>query len=260
MNNILSDKVSIITGGGSGIGAAIAIKFANLAAKVAIFDIDERNGKNIVSQIEKSGGTASYYNVDVSNKEQITAAVNEVMKVYGNINSWINSAGVSKIIPFLDCPESLWDQTIDVNLKGTFLCCQVAIKNMLPKGGSIINFSSVAGKKPCTEQTAYCASKYGVIGLSQSVAKEFANKNIRVNVICPGIVETPLWDKGLRDEYAIKRGLKPDEVMDYFLKEIPMERLCSYQDIVNTAIFLTTDMSSYLTGQSINLVGGAWMD
>ena len=164
------------------------------------------------------------------------------------------------MLPFLDCDEELWDLTMNVNLKGTFLCCQVAIDKMLKNGGgTILNMSSLSGKKASSWQTIYCASKFGVQGLTQSIAKEFADKNIRVNSICPGIVHTEMWDR-LKYEYAKKRDLDPEEVLPYFKKNIPMHKLIDLQDVIQAAIFLLTDCSSYLTGQSINLVGGEWMD
>ena len=119
--------------------------------------------------------------------------------------------------------------------------------------------SSLSGKKPSSWQTIYCASKFGVQGLTQSIAKEFADKNIRVNSICPGIVHTEMWDR-LKYEYAKKRNLDPEEVLPYFEKNIPMHRLVDLKDVTQAAVFLLTDCSSYLTGQSINLVGGEWMD
>ena len=145
-------------------------------------------------------------------------------------------------------------------IKETFLCCQVAIDKMLKNGGgTILNMSSLSGKKASSWQTIYCASKFGVQGLTQSIAKEFADKNIRVNSICPGIVHTEMWDR-LKYEYAKKRDLDPEEVLPYFKKNIPMHKLVDLQDVIQAAIFLLTDCSSYLTGQSINLVGGEWMD
>lgn len=149
---------------------------------------------------------------------------------------------------------------MNVNLKAVFLCSQVAIERMLKNGGGeIVNLSSLSGKKASSWQTIYCASKFGVQGLSQAIAKEFADQNIRVNTICPGIVETEMWDK-LKYEYAQKRKINPNDVMDYFKSTIPMHRLVAIEDVIHAAEFLLTDRSSYLTGQSINLVGGEWMD
>jgi NAD(P)-dependent dehydrogenase (short-subunit alcohol dehydrogenase family) len=256
----LSDTVTVITGGGSGMGAAIAKGFSQCGAKVAIFDLDEDKGKKIVEEIQLTGGTASFFRVNVTKKKEIEESACKVIKEYGKINSWINSAGISKMAPFLESSEELWDLMIDVNLKAIFLCCQVAVSEMLKiGGGTIINMSSLSGKKPSSWQTIYCASKFGVQGLSQSIAKEFADKGIRVNTICPGIVATEMWAK-LKYEYAKKRGLDPEEVLPYFERNIPMHRLTDLQDVVNAAIFLSTDKSAYLTGQSINLVGGELME
>lgn len=256
----LDDKVMVITGAGSGMGAAMAKDFTARGAKVAVFDLDEDRGNKVVEEIRSQGNQAMFCKVDVTNKVMIEQAVNKVEEAFGNITSWVNSAGVSKMKPFLDCEESLWDLTINVNLKATFLCCQVAISRMLEHGGGqILNMSSLSGKKASSWQTIYCASKFGVQGLTQSIAKEFADQNIRVNSICPGIVQTEMWDK-LKYEYAQKRNMDPEEVMPYFKKNIPMHKLVDLQDVINAAIFLLTDNSSYLTGQSINLVGGEWMD
>lgn len=222
--------------------------------------MNEETGKKVQQEIVENGGCAAYYKVDVTKKAEIEEAADDVEETLGKITSWVNSAGVSRMKPFLECSEELWDLTLDVNLKATFLCCQVAVTKMLSNGGgSIVNMSSLSGKKASSWQTIYCASKFGVQGLSQSIAKEFADQNIRVNTICPGIVHTEMWDR-LKYEYAKKRNLDPEEVLPYFEKNIPMHRLVDLQDVIQAAIFLLTDCSSYLTGQSVNLVGGEWMD
>ncbi len=256
----LTGKTIVITGAGSGMGAAMAKDFASREAKVALFDLNEETGKKVQQEIVENGGRAAYYKVDVTKKAEIEKAADDVEETLGKITSWVNSAGVSRMKPFLECSEELWDLTLDVNLKATFLCCQVAVKKMLLNGGgSIVNMSSLSGKKASSWQTIYCASKFGVQGLSQSIAKELADQNIRVNTICPGIVHTEMWDR-LKYEYAKKRNLDPEEVLPYFEKNIPMHRLVDLQDVIQAAIFLLTDCSSYLTGQSVNLVGGEWMD
>lgn len=256
----MDDKVFVITGAASGMGAAMAKDFAARGAKIAIFDLNEEGGSKVVDEIVAAGGEASFHKVSVTDKAAIAAAADAVEAAFGSITSWVNSAGVSKMVPFLDCSEELWDLTVDVNLKGTFLCCQVAVEKMLANGGGVIlNMSSLSGKKASSWQTIYCASKFGVQGLTESIAKEFADQNIRVNAICPGIVPTEMWDR-LKYEYAKKRDLDPEEVLPYFKKSIPMHRLVDIQDVINAAVFLLTDNSSYLTGQSIKLTGGEWMD
>lgn len=256
----MDGSVIVITGGGSGMGAAMAKNFVARGAGIAIFDLDETKGSAVANSITDANGKAIYKKVDVTNKQEVQRAADEAEQELGKITSWINSAGVSKMVPFLKSSEELWDLTINVNLKATFLCCQVAVEKMLEHGGgTILNMSSLSGKKASAWQTIYCASKFGVQGLTQSIAKEFADRNIRVNSICPGIVYTEMWEK-LKYEYAQKKSIDPEEVMPYFKKNIPMHRLVDLQDVINAAVFLLTDNSGYLTGQSINLTGGEWMD
>ena len=253
----MDGKVIVITGGSSGMGAAMAKDFVTRGAKVAIFDLNDEKGQNLIAE---TGEAAAYYKVDVTSKAEIEKGLTAVEEKFGPLTTLINSAGVSKMVPFLESSEALWDLTMNVNLKATFLCCQVAIARMLEHGGGeILNMSSLSGKKASSWQTVYCASKFGVQGLTQSIAKEFADQHIRVNSICPGIVYTEMWEK-LKYDYARKRKIDPEGVMDYFKGNIPMHRLVDMQDVINAAVFLLTEKSSYLTGQSINLVGGEWMD
>lgn len=250
----------VITGGGTGMGAAMAKEFAAREAKIAILDINEERLKEVAKEINDKGGVCNYYKADVTKKAELEAAADDVEKTLGKIISWVNSAGISRMYPFLESTEEFWDKTMDVNMKGTFFGCQVAVTKMLENGGgTILNMASLSGKKASAWQTVYCASKFGVRGLTQAVAKEFADKNIRVNCLCPGIVHTEMWDV-LKYDYAKKRNMEPDEVFDYFKNSIPMHRLVDIQDVLQAAIFFLTDCSSYLTGQSINLVGGEWME
>lgn len=161
----MTGKTIVITGSGSGMGAAMAKEFASREAKVALLDLNEEGLKKTAKAIEDNGGQCVYYKTDVTDKKAVEAAADAVEEKFGPITSWVNSAGVSRMQPFLDCSEELWDLTIDVNLKATFLCCQVAITKMLEHGGgTILNMSSLSGKKPSSWQTIYCASKFGVPG------------------------------------------------------------------------------------------------
>ena len=256
----MTGKTIVITGSGSGMGAAMAKEFASREAKVALLDLNEEGLKKTAKAIEDNGGQCVYYKTDVTDKKAVEAAADAVEEKFGPITSWVNSAGVSRMQPFLDCSEELWDLTIDVNLKATFLCCQVAITKMLEHGGgTILNMSSLSGKKPSSWQTIYCASKFGIRGLTQSVAVEFASEKIRCNAICPSVVQTPMWDAQLSD-YAKKRHIADSDVMPRFIHNTPLGRLCEYDDIWNLVEFLSSDLSSYMTGQSLNLTGGACMD
>ncbi len=255
----LKDKVAVITGGGSGIGAGICREFYKEGAKVAICDLSKENVERVVDKIDGNQTSLLAVTANVSDSTGMESAAAKIEDYFGKIDIWVNCAGVSYIVPFLKCSEELWDKTIDVNLKGTFNGCQAAIKRMAKQNqGVILNMSSQSGKKGNAQYTAYCASKFGVIGITQSLALEFAGNNIRVNALCPGVVFTPLWDTMIGD-YAAKRNMKPEEVKTYFEKKIPLGRLCSIEDIAKTAVFYASDDALYITGQSINITGGVIM-
>lgn len=256
---LLTGKSIVVTGAGSGLGRAAAIAFSKEGAKITVLDLDEAAAKCTADKINANGGEAMYQKVNVADKGSVFAAGEAAADTFGSIDVWMNCAGVSKILPFLDCTEEIWDLTLNVNLKGMFFCCQSAVMHMLKNnGGVIINMSSQSGKKAGAQYQAYCASKFGVIGLTQSIALEYAQQGIRANSICPGVVQTPMWDKQIAD-YARKRNLKPEDVMPYFCKNIPMGRVCSYKNFTDMAIFLASDKSEYMTGQALNLTGGSLM-
>jgi len=255
----MNGKRIVVTGAASGIGLALAKTFASEGAVVAMFDINGDEANSRATDICREGFSAKAYEVDITDRKSVEAATEQAVKDSGGPDVWINCAGISRIVPFLECTDEIWDTTISVNLRGTFLCCQSAVSQMLGRGGAIINIASQSGKRGNTHYQAYCASKFGIIGLTQSLALEFAQEGIRVNAICPGVVETPMWDQQIRD-YAKKQGLSEDEVMPYFRGKIPMGRLCAYDDISKLALFLASDDSSYITGQSLNLSGGVIME
>ena len=255
---ILENKVAVVTGAGSGIGRATAIRLAKEGAAVAILDINEAHAVETAEMIEKEGGRALAVATDITKREDVFAAAEKTVKAFGPLDIWVNCAGYSKIIPFLEHTDEIWNRTMDINLKGCFLGCQAAVTHMNEKGGAIVNFSSESGKKGTTWYAAYCASKFAVLGLTQSVSAEFAPKGIRCNAICPGVVLTPMWDQQVAD-YAEKRNLKPEEVMPRFRSNIPLHRLCELDEVTNLVVFLVSEQSSYMTGQSINLTGGNTM-
>ena len=252
----LKNKVAIVTGAGGGIGKTIAESFALQGAAVAVADIDMKLAEQAAGEI---GSSAIGLAVDVSDADSVEAMVEEVENRLGPLDILVNNAGVSYITPFLDCTEELWEKTMQVNLKGAFHGSQSAIRRMLPrKKGVILNMSSQSGKTGNTHYAAYCASKFGIIGLTQSLAVEFACDGIRVNALCPGVVFTPLWE-GMIADYAKKRNMKTEEVKPYLESKIPMGRLCSPEDVANTAVFLASDEAGFITGQSINISGGIVM-
>ena len=258
-NNDLKNKVVLVTGGGSGIGAGICVEFAREGASLIVTDINRKNAEQTLEQITNISPESSAMELDVTSSTMVDKVAEEVVAKYGKIDVWVNCAGVSYITPFLKCTEDIWNKTIDINLKGTFNCCKSATRQMLlNKCGSIINMSSQSGKTGNSHFAAYCASKFGVIGLTQSLAMEFARDNIRVNTLCPGVVFTPMWDDMIND-YAAKRNMKPEDVKPYFESKIPMGRISEMEDVTKAAVFLASDNSSYITGQSLNICGGTVM-
>lgn len=255
----LKGKVAVVTGGGSGIGEGICLELAKQGVKVAVTDINEEGAKRVANAINENVGIARAYKLDVTDMKNIRQIGSLVKEEFGLVDIWVNSAGISIITPFFQHTEEIWDLTMDINLKGQFLCCNEAISQMLENGGgSIINMSSQSGKVGTNNYQAYCASKFGVIGLTQSLSKEFAKEGIKVNAICPGVVNTPMWEKQAVD-YGKKKNLKEDEVMDYFREKIPTNRIGTVEDIANLVVFLSTSDSDYITGQSLNVNGGDYM-
>ena len=255
----LNKKVAVITGGGSGIGAAICRMFAAEGAAVAVTDIRLPAAQEIAAEIVRAGGRAGSWAFDVSDRPAVEQAADQIEKQLGPMDIWVNNAGISPIVPFLECSEELWDQTLRINLTGAFIGCQAAIRRMLPRRqGVVLNMSSQSGKVGNSQYAAYCASKFGIIGLTQSLAVEFAGDRIRVNALCPGVVMTPLWDQ-MSGDYARKRNLNLEEVRPYLERKIPMGRLCTPEDVARTAVFLASDDAAYLTGQAINVSGGVVM-
>ena len=257
----LENRIAVITGGGSGIGAAICRAFAAEGARVAVTDLRLAAAEQVAAAIRAAGGQAAAWELDVADRATVQAAADDIAARFGPADVWVNNAGISRIVPFLECSDELWDLTLRVNLKGTFIGCQAALRQMLPrKRGVILNMSSQSGKVGASHYAAYCASKFGIIGLTQSLALEFAADGIRVNALCPGVVFTALWDEQHVGGYGQKRGLKPEEVRPYLESKIPLGRLCTPDDVAQMAAFLASDAASYMTGQAINVSGGSVMD
>lgn len=256
---MLKGRVALVTGGASGIGAGVCKELAKNGASVVVTDINKEAAEKVANEINENSGRAIACKLDVTKAEEIRSVGEIAKNEFGLIDIWVNSAGISIITPFFAHTEEIWDKTMDINLKSQFLCSKEAITQMLEKGGgSIINMSSQSGKVGTSSYRAYCASKFGVIGLTQSLSKEFAKDKIRVNAVCPGVVYTPMWEKQTAD-YGKKRNLAEDEVMDYFRDKIPAHRLGTVEDVAKLIVFLASDNSDYITGQAINLNGGDYM-
>ncbi|HXV43575.1 MAG TPA: SDR family NAD(P)-dependent oxidoreductase [Anaerolineae bacterium] len=247
----LSGKVALVTGAGQGIGRAIAQRLAESGARVCINDIIPGTAQGTAETIQAKGGQAMEFVVSVTDKMSVGTMVQTVVEQWGRLDILVNNAGIEPTASILEMEESDWDNTLAVNLKGTFLCSQAAGRIMRSQGGGVIvNIASIAGHSiPITLRSAYCASKAGVVGFTKECAREFAEYGIRVNAICPGVIITPMTEK-LRHNEAM---------MAKWMQEIPQRRLGQADEVAELVLFLCSDGASYIAGQAIHVDGGKVM-
>lgn len=246
----LASKVALITGGGSGIGRATALAFARAGAKVVVADIAVKDGEQTVAQIDQSGGTASFIRVDVTQATEVEAMIAFAVRTYGRLDCAHNNAGVSGRVGMrvAECSEAEWDQIMDTNLKGVWLCMKYEIPQMQAGGGGVIvNTSSAAGLSGSPIYPIYGASKHGVIGLTKAAAQQYAADKIRVNAICPGATRTPM--------VAQSAAIMPD-VEALLVQVTPLGRLATPDEIAQAVCWLCSDEASYVTGIAMPVDGG----
>ncbi|MBX9965339.1 MAG: 3-oxoacyl-ACP reductase FabG [Burkholderiales bacterium] len=242
----LKGKVSIITGGGRGIGQATALKFAREGALVVVSDMNQATVDETVDAIRKEGFEGMGFVVDVTKRSDIDAMVQAVMAKYGRIDVLVNNAGIVIDAQLKKMSDVAFDKVIDVNLKGTYNCARAVVDIMIEQqSGVILNASSIVGIFGNFGQTNYAASKFGVIGMVKTWARELGRKGIRANAVCPGFVETPIL------------ASIPEKVLETMRERVPMGRLGKPEDIANTYAFLASDEASYINGAVIEVSGGA---
>ncbi len=241
----LKNKVTIITGAGSGIGRESAIMFAKEGASVVVADIDEKGGKETVEEIKASGFEAVYAKLDVTSRDESRQVVKDTMDKYGRIDVLVNNAGITQDALVAKMTEEQWDKVIDVNLKGVFNCTQAVADIMLNQGnGSIINTSSVVGLFGNIGQTNYAVTKSGIIGMTKSLAKELGKKGIRVNAVAPGFVKTPMTEN------------VPEKILELMKQKTPLHRLGEPKDVAYAYAFLASDESAFINGAVLSVDGG----
>lgn len=246
----LSGKVALITGSARGIGKAIALELANHGAKIVINDILPKNEiDKTLEEIRKSGDQAIGIRADITILKEVESMVKEIISKFGKIDILVNNAGIIRDSLLIRMKEEDWDAVININLKGTFNCSKTVAKYMMRQksGGKIVNISSVIGLVGNIGQANYAASKAGIIGLTKSIAKELALRNINVNAIAPGFIET---DMTKRLSEKVRKDLQ---------QQIPLKRLGTVKDIAKVVYFLVSDNANYITGQVINVDGGMVM-
>ena len=242
-------KVAIVTGGGSGIGRAAALKFAGLHARVVIVDKDEEKGTGVASEAEKAGATALFVKTDISNFKETREMAQKVAETFGRIDILVNNAAWDKIEPFMKNDPALWDGLINVNLKGTLYVTRSVLEIMIKQeaGGSIVNVASDAAKVGSTGEAVYSATKGGVYAFTKSLAREMARYHIRVNSICPGPTQTPFFEAVMGDMPKVVESIK---------KAIPMRRVARPEDQASAIVWLASDEAAYITGQALSVNGG----
>jgi NAD(P)-dependent dehydrogenase (short-subunit alcohol dehydrogenase family) len=247
MNQLLADKVAIVTAAGSGIGEAAAIAFAREGAKVVVADIDPTGGEATAARIRQAGGEAIFLHVDVSREDNVIRMVDATIKAYGRLDCAFNNAGVGNNPAITtELTEADWRRVLDVNVIGTWLCMKHQIPRMLEHGGAIVNTSSNAGLRGLESMAPYVASKAAVLGLTRTAALEYAAQGIRVNAICPGLINSPHIRAGGRDGVDWSKRVK-----------LPMGRPGEPAEVAELAAWLCSPLASYINGQTISADGGA---
>ena len=254
------DQVVVITGASRGIGEGIALRFAEEGAYIVVAANEDRVN-NVAAKIEAVGRKALPYVLDVTKKDEVQGLYAKTMEVFGRVDVSIQNAGVITIKEFDKLTEEEWDLVMDVNTKGVFLCCQEAAKIMVKQGhGRLINTASGQSRQGFIYTPHYAASKMGVVGITQSLAKELAPHGITVNAFCPGIIYSEMWDYNDREWGKLLGTYGPGELMAEWVKDIPIGRAGYPEDVAGLVTFLASKDANYITGQTINVDGGMAMN
>jgi sorbitol-6-phosphate 2-dehydrogenase len=262
MDKVLQDRIAIVTGGAQGLGEAICRRLAREGAHVVIADLNLKGAERVATEIiAQTDRRAIAVQADVTNEDQVAAMVDGAIEEFGRLDILVSNAGILIAEAVDEFPANKWQAVINVNLFGYFLCAKHAARVMkTQRSGVIIQINSKSGKKGSYKNSAYATSKFGGIGLTQSVALELAEYNVRVNAICPGnLLDSPLWVNSLYKQYAKKWDITEEQVRQKYIDQVPMRRGCTYDDVCNVVVFLASDQASYMTGQAINVTGGQEM-
>jgi len=259
----LAGQVAIVVGSGRGIGETIARTFAREGAAIALVDLAKMKAEleRIAQEISQNGGKAIAMVADCTDDSQVKKMVDETVRRWGKIDILVNSAGLrGPLVPVQDITEEEWDTVLDVNLKGVFLCCRAVLKVMMQqKSGSIVSISGTAGKEGMALRGSLCAAKWGLLGLTQTIAKEAGPSGIRANIICPGGMDEP----ELRDMYAERAkglGMEFSQLEKSVLELTPLRKYAKHDEVAKAALFLASSDSSHTTGESLNVSGGRLMN
>jgi sorbitol-6-phosphate 2-dehydrogenase len=262
MSKVLQNHIALVTGGAQGLGEAICHRLAHEGAHIIVADINLEGSETVAADIrDRTDRQAIGVQVDVSDERMVEKMFERIVAEFGKLDIMVSNAGVLFAGAVDEISTEKWRKVIEINLVGYYLCLKYATQVMKnQRSGAIIQVSSKSGKKGSYKNSAYAASKFGGIGLTQSVALEMAEFGVRVNAVCPGnLLDSPLWVNSLYKQYAANYGITEEEVRQKYIDQVPMKRGCTYDDVCNVIIFLASDQSSYMTGQAINVTGGQEM-
>jgi len=252
----LDGRIALVTGAGGGIGRAIALRLAREGCPVGLFDIDQAGVQGTLELVQDTGGRGAAVTGSVARRAEVTEGVAALTAALGPVDILVNNAGILRTSPFLDTTDADWRDTFGVNLNGVFFFCQAVLPAMVARRrGAVVNMSSWTGKKGVPNHAAYSASKFAVLGLTQSMAGEMAGHGIRINAVCPGIIV----DTRMRVEAEAQNRAQGLPDVQARAKTIPMQRPGSPEEIAAAVAFLASDEASYMTGQAVNITGGLWM-
>ena len=258
----LENKIAVVTGGAQGLGQAICGALAKAGCNVAIADMKDEAAQATAAEIVKTTGRKAFaLKTDVTQEADVEKLFNRAVADFGQVDIVVANAAILIAEPIAEANAEKWRAVMNVNLFGNFLTMKHACRVMKPRrSGVIIQINSKSGKKGSFKNSAYAASKFGGIGLTQSVALELAEYGVRCNAICPGnLLDSPLWVNSLYKQYAKKWNITEAEVRQKYIDQVPLKRGCTYDDVCNVAVFLASDASNYMTGQAINVTGGQEM-
>ena len=257
---LLEGKRAFVTGGASGIGLAVARRYAEEGASVVIGDVRAEDAEEAADNLRESGLEASAVAVDVSDEASVEEAARACEELYGGTDVLVANAGIIRPTPVLETERGDWERVLSVNLTGAFLCCKAFGRRMVERGegGRIVVNSSLFGRRGGRENGSYSASKFGVIGFVESLAAELAPHGVMVNAVCPGQVETDLIRTFFRDRAQV-RGVTPAEIEAEVVGRVPVGRLATPEEIADVFVFFASDLSRYVAGQSLVVDGGWWV-
>jgi len=257
---MFENKNVFITGAAGGIGKAISMAFAKEGAKIVLTDLDKKGLEESFKELKSKNTVIKTYLLDITKEEMVKATVSKILEDFSYIDILINNAGVSSMNWFWKLTEEEWDFNMNVNAKGVWLITKHVVPHMIKRRkGKIVNIASMAAKMGAPLLAHYSASKFAVVGFTQSIAKELAPYRINANSVCPGFVKTSMQEREIAWEAKLQNIKEPKKVREEYIKQTPLGRLCYPEDVAKAVLFLSSENADFMTGQAINVTGGACM-